>query len=205
MSTKLKPQYTAKPFAVQQELLPKDKHPSPELVAEFIQNGKVVAWFHHTIHVGTVEEGKFQWFDRQSQVRTDSSDFKIYHLDWQTHLVELRAFNEDREWRTWRQGRTLRSRTLVDSPPNGQALAETVAAQDAADKAVAKGLAHTETVDAKMKLRGIVAKGFQNKGETETLYLTTRNYLSQNEFGLTHYGDCRFVSIEKKENNQKED
>jgi hypothetical protein len=139
------------------------ENPIPDDVWKWLNDGTVILWTHAGISIGKISGGNETW----------ESGEKWAKLPWEDHLVELRAFNTDREWRIWRCTAGIRSRKRVD-------------------ETVVNGT--TQAIDAQMKLRGVVGEHLQ--AGSETLFLNTRNYLGMDdEVGTTRYVDVRFLGI----------
>jgi|GEM_PF-3851780 len=143
--------------------------PEPEAVWEWLKQGTIILWTHAGIAVGTLQAGEKapNWLQGET----------LAHLDWGGHLVELRAFNESKEWRVLQNGK---GRKRVDFPGV---------------------LGDPEAVDSKMALRGVVAECLQTGEETLTLH--SRHYMGQNALGMTVYEDVRFVGIGEAEEGGK--
>lgn len=136
--------------------------PTQQEVWNWLENGKAILWTHAGISIAEIK----------SKVGTWISGEDLAQLDWAKHLVELRAFNETREWRLWRSSDGIKGRQRIDMP-NGK----------------------SKALDTKMKLRGSVAKHLQH--DNETWLLKTRNYLHVNAADMTGYVDVRFLGFEE--------
>ena len=137
-------------------------------VWEWLGDGWVVLWTHAGICVGTVKGGEVTWLAGEDWAE----------LPWADHLVELRAFNAQKEWRLWRSRNGVKGRKRQDLP-------------------VENGRGFVRSLDSSMNLRGVVAEPWQATfaPETPKLMLKTRNYLGVNGFGTSEFTDVRFVEI----------
>lgn len=142
---------------------PTTEIPKPSEVWEWLQEGMVLLWTHAGLGVGEVRNQTVEW--KKGKVHAG--------LEWKDHLVELRAFNADKEWRILASGQ---GRKRCDQ------------AQESAKK--------MEVVTSCMSLRGVVGKSLQEKSESLGLY--TQHYMAQNPIGMTQYVDVRFVKIVSK-------
>jgi hypothetical protein len=136
--------------------------------AKTIGNGYVIANFHYGVSVGEIREGAIQWLDRGHEDQQDIEESFISGISF---------FNEIMELRYWRNGQLLMGRERRD---------------DSGIK--------ISYIDADMVLRGVVAEkllpSFQVKSG-KTLYIKTRNYISESQIGQSGYFDSRYVKMIK--------
>ncbi len=136
--------------------------------AKTIGNGYVIANFHYGVSVGEIRDGVIQWLDRGHEDQQDIDESFISGISF---------FNEIMELRYWRDGQLLMGRERRDD--NGNTISY---------------------VDTKMLLRGEVAKQLLSSFEAKTgktLFIQTRNYITENTIGQSGYFDSRYVKIIK--------
>lgn len=169
MKTEITPIYQAKTWKSTVELA--EGKAVPEVVWDWIGEGKVILWLHVGICIGDINEGKVTW-----KAGREWAD-----LAWADHLVELRAFNAEREWRCWQTDGKLWSRKRKDGAAG----------------------ATVRTIDTQMKLRSVVAEPLAMPGNP-TLALQSRHYFDVNARGVSGYVDVRFVDIIPQPQKKKE-
>lgn len=155
--------------------------PSQRELAEWLEKGEVLVWSYPGLSYGTVEKGILNWHSGPDQ----------HALNWKDQLVELRAFNKDKEWRLWRSSGQIKGRKRADSasPPSRSTSPESES--------------YVQAIDTQLKLRGALAVAIKKsmgavEENTPDLCLMTRNYLGLNGCGMTVYQDVRFIQTEWK-------
>lgn len=136
---------------------------TPADVWEYVATGWVICWMHHGVFTGKIENKRVRWCGKKMPD----------HLVWEEHLVELRAFNREREWRLWRSSYGLKGRKRRDTA----------------------GAASTMT-DTTMLLRAAVAQPARPTGDnSSTMVLLARHYIGVNTPGIAGYTDMRYLDI----------
>lgn len=136
-----------------------------ESIFKSIHNGWAVLWQHHNVFTGKVTNGMVHWLEGEPELED-------------THLVRLRAFNEDVEYHFWRSGQEIRGRLRSDGSGD-----------------------QTEYIDTAMIVRSVVAKPLksQQKFALGDISICTRNYIGYNaDTCQAGYVDSRFVNFIKK-------
>lgn len=140
--------------------------------ADFLPSGWIVLWLHH---------GVFLLETRDGNILPHPELIDIQALDMQSHLVRMRAFNAQREWHIWRSNGRHRSRQRWENH----------------DAPASANQPHTDAVDARLKLRGVIVRQLGDRMASETWLLHTRNYIGHDAFDMAGFVDSRFVGIER--------
>jgi len=137
-----------------------------EKLAESIGNGFIILWQHHEIFVGEIKNKEIEWCDNKSMIKDDL---------FINHFVQLRAFDETKEFYFWKTAHEIKGRLREDGM------------DDSKDVPFIKSDLVLREVIANQLLKLDKYKGKSN------LKVITRNYI--NEEGQAGYVDSRFVDF----------
>jgi CRISPR-associated protein (TIGR03984 family) len=151
------------------------------LIAGFLTSGKVVAYLHYKVLIGKIEQGELAFYDKEK--------FEP------KHLLQLRAFNEDKElYIRHQQGGSFAVRYRIDG--EGE-LVEAVEACQVLWGKIKQDGSLTEGWVRLAEQRGVEMILPSEKvllGETR-VRLKTRNYIGYNDAKQAGYVDSRFVEF----------
>jgi CRISPR-associated protein (TIGR03984 family) len=156
-----------------------------QLVGDFIQDGKVVAYLNYKVLIGKIDQGRLEFYEDE--------EFNP------KYLLQLRAFDPDREFYIYRKNLNrflLRYRTdgageSVEAVETKQILwgryNEAVSLQTGWVRLSEKrGVELTLPYDQRLK-------------QGTSIWLKTRNYIGYNDIHQAGYIDSRFVKFEPEE------